>query len=253
VSPVSRERKGKLVNVNTDKVIRWATSGVVVALGIVAGVASYRHILEVGWTYGETGWVSYLIPLTIDGLIVSSSLTLLNAALRGEKGLWLSWVALALGVVLTISANVLHGLQDSVIGAIYAALPAVTLSISFELLMGLIRRSARQAAAVEAAAAELELADVEAEPAAVEAPKEAPKRTTHVAPEHVAAAKAFLATVADVNKVNARHLAGIFPDMVARTRREILRKAKEEMGVGAPESAPAGTGNMLPGMTAITT
>jgi hypothetical protein len=46
------------------------------------------------------------------------------------------------GIVLTLGANVLHGLQFGPIGAVTSALPSITLTISFELLMGMIRRGA---------------------------------------------------------------------------------------------------------------
>ncbi|GHE28723.1 hypothetical protein GCM10017673_34030 [Streptosporangium violaceochromogenes] len=140
--------------------IRVATTAVVALLAAVAAVVSYRHILEVVREHGETGWVAYLVPLTVDGLLVAASLTLLEAARRRHTRHWLSWVAVAVGISLTLGANVLHGWKHGVIGAIIAALPAVTLTISFELLMGLIRRGAVPAAApVEAVAVPVQVTD----------------------------------------------------------------------------------------------
>lgn len=239
------------MRVKGDLVIRCATAIVVTLLAAIAAVASYRHILEVGWMHGETGLVAYLSPITIDGLIVASSLTLLDAARRGEKGLLLSWAALALGVILTIAANVLYGLQDSIIGAIYAALPAVTLTISFELLMGMIRRAAKTKTAPQTEEAPQGEAVAPTTPAA-EAPiatgTPAPRRrtTVRVAAEHVEAAKALLSKMEDPSKATARHLAGILPDMVARTRREVLRRAKEELGITTAKPVS----DVLPGMAA---
>ena len=122
--------------------IRVATTLVVVMLAAVAAVVSYKHILEVVTEHGESGWVAYLVPLCIDGLLVAASLVLLDSARRGLARHWLSWVALAVGIALTLGANVLHGLKFGPIGAITSGLPAVTLTIAFELLMGLIRRGA---------------------------------------------------------------------------------------------------------------
>lgn len=122
--------------------IRFVTTLVVLLLAGVAAIVSYRHILEVVTEHGETGWVAYLVPLCIDGLLVAASLVLLDSARRGLSRHWLSWVALATGIVLTLGANVLHGIQFGPIGAITSALPSITLTISFELLMGMIRRGA---------------------------------------------------------------------------------------------------------------
>lgn len=122
--------------------IRATTTAVVVLLAAVAAVVSYRHILEVVAEHGESGFTAYLVPLCIDGLLVAASLVLLDSARRGLPRHWLSWVALAVGIALTLGANVLHGLKFGLIGAITSGLPAVTLTIAFELLMVMIRRGA---------------------------------------------------------------------------------------------------------------
>jgi hypothetical protein len=236
---------------NVDKTIRGSAYAVVTVLAGIAAFISYNHIYEVVTSYGETGGVATLVPVVIDGLLVVASITMLDDARNDRRKHWLSRVALGVGIALTLAANVLHGWSSGPIGSIIAALPAVTLTISFELLMILIRRAAK-AVKVEAPAVEL------AEAAPVEAPKvvepakvEAPKTTIRVSSVHVDAAKAFLAAFSgDVSKVTGKHLAGILPDMVARTRREVLRKAKAEMGVNVAQSAAKGAEPMLPGMTA---
>lgn len=122
--------------------IRWSTTVVVVILAAVAAVVSYRHAYEVITAHGETGWVAYLVPLTIDGLIFASSMVLLDCARRSLEVPTLARLTLALGIAATLAANVMHGLAHGPIGAVVAAWPAVALVLSYELLMGLIRRSA---------------------------------------------------------------------------------------------------------------
>ncbi|TMR95612.1 DUF2637 domain-containing protein [Nonomuraea basaltis] len=112
----------------------------VILLAGVAAVVSYRHAYEVVAANGESGWVAYLVPLTIDGLIFSSSMVLLDAARRSLEVPWLARFTLALGILATLAANVMHGWAHGPIGAIVAAWPAVALVLSYELLMGLIRR-----------------------------------------------------------------------------------------------------------------
>ncbi|MEU7741952.1 DUF2637 domain-containing protein [Nonomuraea sp. NPDC049158] len=122
--------------------IRRSTTIVVLLLAAVAAIVSYRHAYEVITVYGESGWVAYLVPLTIDGLIFASSMVLLDAARRGLKAPKLAYFTLGLGILATLAANVMHGWAHGVGGSIVAAWPAVALVLSYELLMGLIRRSA---------------------------------------------------------------------------------------------------------------
>ncbi|TDC98515.1 DUF2637 domain-containing protein [Nonomuraea deserti] len=114
----------------------------VILLAGVAAVVSYRHAYEVVIANGESGWVAYLVPLTIDGLIFASSMVLLDTARRGGARPVLAYLTLALGILATLAANVMHGWAHGPIGAVVAAWPAVALVLSYELLMGLIRRSA---------------------------------------------------------------------------------------------------------------
>lgn len=125
--------------------IRFLTAAVVVLLAGVAAVVSYRHAFEVVVAHGESGFTAVLVPLTIDGLIFASSMVLLDAARRSAARPKLAYWTLGLGIAATLGANVAHGWAHGVIGAVVAAWPAVALVLSYELLMGLIRRSANPA------------------------------------------------------------------------------------------------------------
>ncbi|GGK60040.1 hypothetical protein Ppa06_26210 [Planomonospora parontospora subsp. parontospora] len=125
--------------------IRAATTLVVVVLAAVAAVVSYRHAFEVVTAYGEAGFTAYLSPLTVDGAIFASSMVMLDAARRGLPVPSLARWTLALGILATLAANVAHGWAHGPVGAIVAAWPAVALVLSYELLMGLIRRGAAPA------------------------------------------------------------------------------------------------------------
>ncbi|MET9067266.1 DUF2637 domain-containing protein [Streptosporangium sandarakinum] len=122
--------------------IRIATTVVVVLLAAVAAVVSYRHAFEVVVANGESGLTAYLVPLTIDGAIFASSMVLLDAARRRLPVPALARWTLALGILATLAANVAHGWAHGPVGAIVAAWPAVALVLSYELLMGMIRRGA---------------------------------------------------------------------------------------------------------------
>jgi hypothetical protein len=59
------------------------------ATAIIAGIAawvSYRHMAGVAARYGETGASPYLLPVSVDGLIVVASISLVEIAGRIRSG-----------------------------------------------------------------------------------------------------------------------------------------------------------------------
>lgn len=60
----------------------------VVAASAIAGIAawiSYHHMVGVVARYGETGTVPYLLPLSVDGLIIVASVSLVELAARRRE------------------------------------------------------------------------------------------------------------------------------------------------------------------------
>jgi Protein of unknown function (DUF2637) len=93
-----------------DKAVKWST---IVAAVIVAGVAtsfSYQHPLEVVGEHSRPSIMNQAFPLTVDGLIYEGSMVLLNDARGGLKAHPLAWFALGLGVLATLTVNVVSGL-----------------------------------------------------------------------------------------------------------------------------------------------
>jgi hypothetical protein len=56
-------------------VVRWTATGVIA--GIAAWV-SYWHMVGVSARYGETGGTPYLLPLSVDGLVLVASISLVE-------------------------------------------------------------------------------------------------------------------------------------------------------------------------------
>jgi Protein of unknown function (DUF2637) len=127
--------------VTTDKLIKWSTVLAVAAVAIVAGWVSYVHALDVVTAHGEHGALAHMYPGTIDGLIYSASMVLLDAARRDVKAPRLAYWLLGVGITVTLVANVLAGVAFGALGAVVAAWPALALVGSYELLMAMIRRS----------------------------------------------------------------------------------------------------------------
>ena len=128
------------------KAPRWIGSLALLAVAVIAAWISYWHAVEVALTHGESTSSAHLLPGTIDGLVVASSVVLWHAARRGRRGPVLAYFALALGIGATLGANVLHGIAHGPIGALVAAWPAVALVFAYELLMWMVRHDSRETA-----------------------------------------------------------------------------------------------------------
>ena len=121
--------------------IRWTTTGCVALLALIAGTVSYLHMHTLVALHGQPGWVAALTPLSVDGMIVAASTTLLAESRPGSRGGVLPWTLLAVGSVASLAANVAVA-QPTVTGRLIAAWPSFSLICSYELLMRHVRRSA---------------------------------------------------------------------------------------------------------------
>ena len=66
--------------------IRRTTTGCVALLALIAGTVSYLHMHRLVALHGQPGWVAALTPLSVDGMIVASSTTLLAGSRTGQRG-----------------------------------------------------------------------------------------------------------------------------------------------------------------------
>lgn len=94
--------------------------------------------------HGQPGWVAALTPLSVDGMIVAASTTLLADSRSGCRGSSLSWLLLGAGSAGSLAANVAVA-EPSVTGRIIAAWPSLALVGSYELSMRQIRATAATA------------------------------------------------------------------------------------------------------------
>jgi len=139
------DRQVALVSRRGDWLVRWCAVLAVVAVAGVAGYISYWHAVEVVTRHGETAVRGHLYPVVIDGIIVAASMVVLDAARHRERAPLLSWSLLGAGIGVTLAANVTYGVTFGLAGALWAAWPALGFVGCFELLMMLVRASARRA------------------------------------------------------------------------------------------------------------
>src|SRR5580700_8062397 len=123
-----------------DRWIRWTTIGCVGLLALIAGTVSYLHMHLLVELHGQPGWVAVLTPLSVDGMIVAASTTLLAESLSGGGGGFLPWALLVAGSVASLAANVAVA-EPTATGRMIAAWPSFALIASYELLMRQVRRA----------------------------------------------------------------------------------------------------------------
>ncbi|MFC4533088.1 DUF2637 domain-containing protein [Sphaerisporangium dianthi] len=122
-----------------DQWIRHTTTASVVLLAAIAAVVSYAHMHELVLRHGESLWSAALIPLSVDGMIVAASMSLLLASRRGSRGSVLPWALLVTASLASLGANVAVA-EPTVVGRIVAAWPSFALIGAYELFMAQIRQ-----------------------------------------------------------------------------------------------------------------
>jgi hypothetical protein len=123
-----------------DRVIR---AGLVVSLGVVTVIAiavSYGHLWDLAKDNGEKGAAAAVLPVTVDGLILATSLVIVNAARNRSRPPVLAWFMLLAGIGATLAGNIAHGLAHGWSGSLVAGWPAVVAAGCFHLVIGEIRR-----------------------------------------------------------------------------------------------------------------
>ena len=126
-----------------DRWIRHTTIGCVGMLALIAGTVSYLHMHLLVELHRQPGWRPN--PLSVDGMIVAASTTLLADSRAGARGGFLPWALLVAGSMASLAANVAVA-EPTVTGRVIAAWPSFALIASYELLMRQARRAAAETA-----------------------------------------------------------------------------------------------------------
>lgn len=116
---------------------RW-TFAAVLLVALVAAVVSYAHQQSLAFAVGES-WRSWLIPLSVDGLIGAASWTLVARRRTGQPAK-LATFALVLGVAASIAANVASAWPNGPTAWLVALWAPVALIVTIELLAQHVRK-----------------------------------------------------------------------------------------------------------------
>jgi hypothetical protein len=122
--------------------VQRTTSAAVIAVAVVAAIVSYEHMRTLADRAGE-GWRAFLLPISVDGLTVAASMTMLVRRQAGQDPGWLARFSLALGLGASLAANVVAAdptlVDPEVVRWVVAAWPPVALGLGYELLMRQMR------------------------------------------------------------------------------------------------------------------
>ena len=129
-----------------DSWTRRGTAAAVLFVAAIAATVSFIHIRDLAATHGQTQLAAVLLPFSIDGTVVASSLVLLRAARLRLTPPWLAQVMLLSSVLATLAANVAYGAASGVTGALISGWPAYAFIGCAEMSILMVRRTARTTA-----------------------------------------------------------------------------------------------------------
>jgi hypothetical protein len=112
-------------------------SGLAVIIGIMAAV-SYEHEYLLARGNDQAGWVSKVLPVSVDGLLVIAAVAIVWAVLNGIRGfgqLWRPLLAFAVGVVATLGANLFSGLQSIALQRAVSVWSGVAVVLAVDVVM----------------------------------------------------------------------------------------------------------------------
>jgi hypothetical protein len=119
----------------------------ILVVATCAAVVSYGHAYQLARGHHESGIDARLLPVSIDGEILASSLVMLSRARRNVRQHWLARVNLIASITATIAVNAVVALPQQwigadasvVIGAVLSAWPGQALVAIVEMGIRLVR------------------------------------------------------------------------------------------------------------------
>lgn len=118
----------------TRTAVRWVTGLVVLGLGVIALAVSYSHMHDLAVLAGEGAWQAAMLPATVEGMVLSASLTMLTRRMAGRGAGWLSWICLIVGIVVSVAANVTSA-EPRLVSQLMAAWPPLAFWGAYELFV----------------------------------------------------------------------------------------------------------------------
>ncbi|MBV9447526.1 MAG: DUF2637 domain-containing protein [Streptosporangiaceae bacterium] len=120
----------------------WVQCACTALVALGAAYASYRHGREFALRYGADHTTAAIWPLIVDGLLTMATVELWKTGHgRHAGGRWAAWLAFALGICLSLCANIAAAAPElSVFAVAVAACPPLALLLAVELLNRALKR-----------------------------------------------------------------------------------------------------------------
>jgi hypothetical protein len=104
-----------------------------VSVAAIAGWSSYWHAVHVALAYGERLEIAYVLPGSVDGMLLVASMVMMHDRKLGRPVRRSARVSFLAGVVASVAANIAAA-HPSIGGRLVAAWPAVALLLVVEML-----------------------------------------------------------------------------------------------------------------------
>ncbi|OLB80345.1 MAG: hypothetical protein AUI14_06895 [Actinobacteria bacterium 13_2_20CM_2_71_6] len=115
---------------NPTRVARNLSTG---AVTMIAAWSSWSHMVHVALKFGERPEVAYVLPISVDGMLVVASTAMVEDKLAGRSVRWSARVAFAVGVAASVAANIAAA-HPTVGARTVAAWPALAMLLVVEIL-----------------------------------------------------------------------------------------------------------------------
>jgi len=104
-----------------------------VAVASIAAWSSWSHMVHVALRFGERPEVAYVLPISVDGMLIVASTVMVDDQRAGRPVRWSARIAFLAGVTASVAANITAA-QPTLGARIVAARPAVALLLVVEIL-----------------------------------------------------------------------------------------------------------------------
>jgi hypothetical protein len=103
------------------------------AVASIAAWSSWSHMVHVALYFGERPEVAYVLPISVDGMLIVASTAMVDDKRVGRDVRWSARIAFVAGVGASVAANIAAA-QPTLGARIVAAWPAVALMLVVEML-----------------------------------------------------------------------------------------------------------------------
>ena len=104
-----------------------------VAVAAIAAWSSWSHMVHVALRFGERPEVAYVLPISVDGMLIVASTAMVDDQRTGRPVRWSARIAFLAGVTASVAANITAA-QPTFGARIVAAWPAIALLLVVEML-----------------------------------------------------------------------------------------------------------------------